>query len=122
MAQDKKCIVCYKTGWLSGRICYGKQFDELQPCCDTFMKVFCSTGNIKSNIWGRGDLHNARPDGLNLVIYHGGLEIMLFGKIISFCPWCGSGIEIKQSKDVTLAPKTREVPGGLEESEVRIIV
>ena len=121
MAQDKKCVVYYKKGWINSRMCYGNQFDKLQECCVTFRNVFGGTGNEKSNVWGKGNLYDSKP-GLNFVVRGGELKLLLCGEVVSFCPWCGADIEIKQSKNVTLSHKTKEVPDGLEETEVQIVV
>ena len=115
MTQDKKCVVCYKKGWINGRLCYGDQFDELRECCVMFKNIFFNTGNEKSNIWGKGNLYDSKSDGLNLVVRGGELKLLLYGEPISFCSWCGSGIEIRMTKNVTLKNKTKEVPDGMEE-------
>ena len=121
MAQDKKCMVFYKKGWISGRMCYGDQFDRLQECCVTFKNVFSDTGNEKSSVWGKGNLYDSKP-GLNLLVRGGELKLLLCGETVSFCPWCGSGIEIKLSKNVTLKERTKAVRDGFEEIEERVEV
>ncbi len=115
--QEKKCVIYYKRGWVSPHLCYGDLFDELRDCCDTFKHKFFSTGNEKRGTWGRSDLFNERPGGLNLVVRGGKPNLLLSGEAINFCPWCAAPIEIKKSKDVTLRDKTKEVPDGVEEVE-----
>lgn len=121
MAQDKKCVVFYKKGWISGKMCYGCQFDKLQECCVTFKNVFFGTGNEKSNIWGKGNLYDSKF-GLNFLIRGGELKLFLCGESVSFCPWCGSNVEIRLSKNVTLKERTKKVRDGFEEVEERVEV
>lgn len=102
-------------------MCYRDQFDKLQECCDAFKDIFSSTGNEKSNIWGRGNLYDSKP-GLNFIVRGGQLKLLLCGESVSFCPWCGSAIEIKLSKNVTLKERTKAVRDGFEEVEERVEV
>jgi hypothetical protein len=115
--QEKRCVISYRRGWINSRICYGDLFDELKSCCDTFKNKFFNTGNEKRGTWGRSDLSNERPGGINLVKRGGTLKLLLCGESINFCPWCASAIEIKKSKDVTLKDKTKVVDDGLEEAD-----
>lgn len=102
-------------------MCYGNQFDKLQECCVTFKNAFSYTGNEKSNIWGRGNLYNSKP-GLNFIVIGGELKLLLCEESVSFCPWCGSSIEIRLSKNVTLKERTKAVSDGFEEIEERVEV
>lgn len=118
MVQDKKCMIYYKKGLLNGWMYYGNQFDKLQKCCVMFENIFFGTGNEKSNIWGKGNLYDSKP-GFNFVVRGGELKLLLYGESVSFCPWCGSGIEIRLSKNVTLKNRTKTVCDGFEEVEER---
>ena len=117
MAQDKKCVVCYKKGWINGRMCYGDQFDELRECCVMFKNIFFNTGNEKSNIWGKGNLYDSKQGGLNFVVLGGRLRLLLCGAFVSFCPWCGASVEVRMTKNVTLKERTKEIRDGFEEIE-----
>ena len=114
---EKKCVIYYKTGWLSSRMCLGETFDSLDHCCITFSRFFFNTGNKKSSEFGTGNAYATDNTGLNFIKMGGELKLILIGEPINFCPWCGSRIEIKKMKDVTLEPKTKEIPDGYKEIE-----
>lgn len=118
MTQSNKCVIYYKKGWLNSRTCYGHQFDKLQECCVTFKDVFFNTGNEKSDDWDKNGLYNSQPSGLNFLSRGGELKLFLCGESVGFCPWCGSSVEIKQSKNVTLKERNKKVRDGFEEVEV----
>jgi hypothetical protein len=115
VASGKSCVVLYKKGWMGG-ILFGERFDHLQGCCISFGQAFFNTGNQKSGSWGQGNLYDSKP-GLNLIVRGGALKLSLCGEDVHFCPWCGSTVEVKKSKDVILKQKTKEVPDGFDEIE-----
>ena len=71
----------------------------------------------KSSEFGTGNAYATDNTGLNFIKRGGELKLIFIGEPINFCPWCGSRIEIKKMKDVTLEPKTKEIPDGYKEIE-----
>jgi len=83
-----------------------------------FKNIFFNTGNEKSSIWGKGNLYDSKPNGLNFVVNGGKLRLLLWGAFVHFCPWCGASVEIRMTKNVTLKERTKEVRDGFEEVSV----
>jgi len=120
---DRKCVVGYKRGIRKGSThVYGEIFDKLEPCCDSFRKWFESTGATKINSFSQP--YTREKDGLNLVTRGHKQTLVMrlevshniaFENELRFCPFCGSEIEVKCTKSVTLIPRKKEVPDGYDE-------
>ncbi|MDP3954333.1 MAG: hypothetical protein Q8Q06_02860 [bacterium] len=125
MTEEKKkeCVVFYKKAThknLPGH-CYGTSFDKLIACCEDFNTWFGNTGNHKGTNWNNPGEHQNDKPGINFGMLRGEdvvyLSVSISGKI-SFCPFCGTKIEVAQSKSVVLRPVNKEVFDHFEEVSV----
>lgn len=113
---SKKCRIYYKVGWMEGGgYCLLERFDFIDPCCESFLTNFSSTGNTKNTDWNKNNLFEEGHHGLNFSKRGGSFYVLFNKESIQFCPWSGHEIVIQKSKDVLVRPKMKQVPDGKEE-------
>lgn len=119
----KVCKIEYATGSLANGIIYGDRFDKLSECCLHFGRWFNNTGNIKCTSFNKR--RNGDKDGFNFAARGGELKLCLRiggneGEI-RFCPFCGAKVEVTQTKIIHLKERSKQVPDGFDETDVRIV-